>query len=63
MSEAVADEMPDAIAVAGRPDEVSDRLKEWEWLTEHPLLYPATVGTGPEQMPDNIAAIVDTFGS
>jgi alkanesulfonate monooxygenase SsuD/methylene tetrahydromethanopterin reductase-like flavin-dependent oxidoreductase (luciferase family) len=63
MSEAVPDELVDAIAIAGRPEEVRDRLREWEGLTEHPLLYPPTAGARPERVRENLAAIADTFGS
>ena len=63
MTEAVPDELVDAIAIAGRPEEVRDRLREWEGLTEHPLLYPPTAGARPERVRENLAAITDTFGS
>lgn len=62
MSDAVPDELLDAIAIAGRPDEVRDRLRQWEGLTDHALLYPATAGAGPERVRENLAAIADTFG-
>jgi probable F420-dependent oxidoreductase len=63
MSEAVPDELVDQIAVAGRPDEVRDRLAQWEGLTDHPLLYPPTAGVSPERVRENLAAITDAFGS
>jgi alkanesulfonate monooxygenase SsuD/methylene tetrahydromethanopterin reductase-like flavin-dependent oxidoreductase (luciferase family) len=63
MSEAVPDEVVDAIAIAGRPDEVRDRLREWEGLTDHPLLYPPTAGVSSERVRENLAAITDTFGA
>ncbi len=63
MSAAVPDELLDQIAIAGRPDEVRDRLKQWQGLTEQPLLYPATVGARPERVRENLAAIADTFAS
>jgi probable F420-dependent oxidoreductase len=62
MSDAVPDELVDAIAIAGRPDEVRDRLRQWEGLTEHPLLYPPTVGASPERVRENLAAIAEAFG-
>ena len=63
MSAAVSDELLDAIAITGRPDEVRDRLRQWEGLTEHALLYPATVGASPERVREQLAAIADTFAS
>lgn len=62
MAEAVPDELVDEIAIAGRPDEVRDRLTQWEGLTDQVLLYPATVGAGPERVRENLAAITDCFG-
>ncbi len=62
MAEAVPDELVDEIAICGRPDEVRDRLAQWEGLTDQVLLYPATVGAGPGRVRENLAAIVDCFG-
>ena len=62
MSEAVTDELLDEIAIAGRPDEVRDRLAQWEGLTDQVLLYPPSVGTSPERALENLHAIVDVFG-
>lgn len=63
MSAAVPDELLDAIAVTGRPDEARDRLKAWEGLSDHVLLYPPTVGAKPGRARENAAAIIETFGS
>jgi probable F420-dependent oxidoreductase len=63
MSEAVPDALVDEIAIACRPDEARDRLRQWEGLTDHPLLYPATVGARPERVRDNLTAIAEAFSS
>ncbi len=63
MAAAVSDEMLDAIAITGRPAEVRDRLKQWEGLSDQALLYPPTVGTRPERVRENLAAITETFAS
>jgi probable F420-dependent oxidoreductase len=63
MSEAVPDELVDAIAIAGRPDEAQDRLRAWDGLTDHVLLYPTSGLASPERQRENVAAIIDTFGS
>jgi probable F420-dependent oxidoreductase len=63
MSEAIPDELVDAIAIAGRPEEVRDRLRQWRGLTDHPLLYPPSAGVKPERVRENLAAIADTFGA
>jgi probable F420-dependent oxidoreductase len=61
MAAAVPDEMVDAIAIAGRPDEVRDQLKQWEALADHVLLYSPSVGMKPGRVAENVDAIIDTF--
>jgi probable F420-dependent oxidoreductase len=61
MANAVTDEMVDAIAIAGRPDEARDKLHEWRDLTDHVLLYSPSVGMGGSRLRDNVDAIIDTF--
>ncbi len=63
MAEAVPDELVDAIAIAGRPDDVRDQLGQWEGLAEHVLFYPPSVGVAPERVNQNLHAIIETFGS
>jgi probable F420-dependent oxidoreductase len=63
MAAAVSDEMLDAIAIAGRPAEVRDRLKQWEGLSDQALLYPPTIGASPERVRENLVAITETFAS
>ncbi len=63
MTAAVPDALVDEIAIAGRPDEVRDRLRLWDKLTEQPLLYPPTIGVAPGRVRENLAAIADTFAS
>ena len=62
MVDAVPDELVDAIAITGRPDEARDQLEQWRGLTDQVLLYPAAAQAGPERLRENIAAIIDTFG-
>jgi alkanesulfonate monooxygenase SsuD/methylene tetrahydromethanopterin reductase-like flavin-dependent oxidoreductase (luciferase family) len=62
MSAAVTDEMVDAIAAAGTPDEVRDRLKQWEKLSDHLLLYSPSAGMSAERIQENLTAIVETVG-
>jgi probable F420-dependent oxidoreductase len=63
MAAAVPDEMVDAIAITGRPDEVRDRLKQWEPLSQHVLLYSPSVGMKPGRVAENVDAIIDTFAN
>ncbi len=61
MVKAVPDEMVDAIAIAGRPEDVRDQLKQWDGLADHVLLYSPSVGLSPERGAENLDAIVETF--
>jgi probable F420-dependent oxidoreductase len=63
MAAAVPDEMVDAIAITGRPDEVRDRLMQWEPLAQHVLLYSPSVGMKPGRVAENVDAIIDTFAN
>jgi probable F420-dependent oxidoreductase len=62
MTAAVPDALVDEIAIAGRPDEARDKLRQWQGLTEQPLLYPTGIGMSPGRQRENLAAIADTFG-
>ncbi|MCP4038265.1 MAG: LLM class flavin-dependent oxidoreductase [bacterium] len=63
MNAAVTDELVDAIAIAGTPDQVRDQLKQWDGLAEHVLLYPPSVGVAPGRTQENLSAIIETFGT
>jgi probable F420-dependent oxidoreductase len=63
MAKAVPDALIDEIAIADKPAAARERLKQWQGLTEQPLLYPATVGASPGRVRENLAAIADTFSS
>jgi probable F420-dependent oxidoreductase len=62
MSEAIPDSLVDEIAIACTPDEARDRLKQWEGLTDQPLLYAPSVGVPPERIRANVDAMFDVFG-
>jgi probable F420-dependent oxidoreductase len=63
MTAAVPDALVDEIAIACRPDEARDRLKQWNGLTEQVLFYPPSAGVAPARVRENLAAIVDAFGA
>lgn len=63
MTAAVPDELVDAIAVAGRPDEVRQRIEQWRGLADHLLLYAPSAGVSLERVRENLGAIVETFGT
>jgi probable F420-dependent oxidoreductase len=62
MSEAIPDSLVDEIAIACTPDEARDRLKQWDGLTDQPLLYAPSVGVPPERMRANVEAMLEVFG-
>ncbi len=62
MAAAVPNELLDAIAITGRPEEARDQLQQWQGLTDHVLLYPPSMGADPARLRENVAAIIDTFG-
>ena len=61
MTAAVSDEMLDEIAVTGTPDEARERLRAWEGMADHVLLYSPSIGMNPARVQENVAAIVATF--
>ncbi len=61
MAAAVPDEMVDAIAITGRPDEVREQLNQWRTLADHVLLYSPSAGIKPARVAENVDAIIDTF--
>jgi alkanesulfonate monooxygenase SsuD/methylene tetrahydromethanopterin reductase-like flavin-dependent oxidoreductase (luciferase family) len=63
MAEAIPNGLVDEIAVACPPDEARDRLAQWSELTDEPLLYAPSVGVPPEQVRENLDAILDIFGT
>jgi probable F420-dependent oxidoreductase len=62
MAAAVPDELLDAIALTGRPEDVRDQIAQWEGLADHVLLYPPGFGVSPERVRENVEAMVETFG-
>ncbi|MCP5181349.1 MAG: LLM class flavin-dependent oxidoreductase [Pseudomonadales bacterium] len=62
MARAVPDEMVDAIAIAGTPDEAREQAKRWEKYSDHVILYSPSVGMNRARIQQNLDAIVDTFG-
>lgn len=61
MTAAVPDEMVDAIAIAGPPDEAREQLRQWAPFSDHVILYSPSVGMNPGRLQENMDAIIDTF--
>lgn len=62
MAAAVPDEMVDAIALAGTPAEVKEKIGQWKGIADHGLFYSPTVGMSRGRILENMDAIIDTFG-
>ena len=63
MAAAVPDEMVDAIAIAGTPDEVREQVQQWSRYSDHVILYSPSIGMKPNRVQENLDAIIDTFKS
>ena len=61
MAELVDDELLDAIAIAGRPDEARDRLRAWEGVADRVVLGVPWYGMDPNRQRDAISAALE-FG-
>ncbi len=61
MAAAIPDELVDAIAIAGTPDEARDRLQQWQGLCDEVLLYAPTIAVSPEDLEANHAAMFEVF--
>ena len=59
---AVPDEAVERYAVAGRPDEVRDRLADLERHVDHMILGGAWYRVPSERLAENLMAILETFG-
>jgi probable F420-dependent oxidoreductase len=63
MASLIDDELCDAIAVAGPPDEVRDRVKAWDGIADRLMVSGPWWGPSPGRMMENYQALVETFGS
>jgi probable F420-dependent oxidoreductase len=62
MADLIDDELLDAIAIAGRPDEAADRLRAWEGVAERVVLGVPWYGMDPGRQREAIAAALE-FGA
>jgi probable F420-dependent oxidoreductase len=63
MIAAVSEEMVDEFSVAGRPDDVSARLRRYDALAEHVVLFPPAWGVEPERKRENLALLIERCGA
>jgi alkanesulfonate monooxygenase SsuD/methylene tetrahydromethanopterin reductase-like flavin-dependent oxidoreductase (luciferase family) len=59
MADLIDDELLDAIAIAGRPDEALDRLSAWEHVAQRVVLGVPWYGMAPDRQRDAIEAALD----
>jgi probable F420-dependent oxidoreductase len=59
MADLIDDELLDAIAIAGRPDEALDRLSAWEGVAQRVVLGVPWYGMAPDRQRDAIEAALD----
>jgi len=62
MAELIDDELLDAIAISGRPDEAADRLKAWEGVADRVVLGVPWYGMEADRQREAIAAALE-FGA
>lgn len=54
MAELIPDELVDEIAIACTPDAFGARLQQWEHITDHPMLFPASVAVAKEHQQETV---------
>jgi probable F420-dependent oxidoreductase len=62
MAELIDDELLDAIAISGRPDEAPDRLRAWEGIADRVVLGVPWYGMDPGRQREAISAALE-FGA
>jgi hypothetical protein len=50
------------MAIAGRPDEVKDRVKPWAAVADRLMTAPPWYGTTFDRMLENGQALIEIFG-
>ncbi|MGI8773904.1 MAG: TIGR03617 family F420-dependent LLM class oxidoreductase [Actinomycetota bacterium] len=63
MTALIDDDLCDAIAVAGPPEEVRDRVKQWEGVADRLMVAGPWYGPSPQRLMENYQALVETFGT
>ena len=63
MLDLVTDDMIDALVLAGTPDEVRNKLKDFEELFETLILYCPMPWLDPQESKDNHSTMIETFSN
>jgi probable F420-dependent oxidoreductase len=59
MTAAVTEEMVDTFAVAGKPRDVAARLKAYDALADHVVLFPPSFDVAPERKAENLSLLIE----
>jgi alkanesulfonate monooxygenase SsuD/methylene tetrahydromethanopterin reductase-like flavin-dependent oxidoreductase (luciferase family) len=59
MAELIDDELLDAIAIAGRPDEAVDRLRAWDGIADRVILGVPWYGMAADRQREAISAAME----
>jgi probable F420-dependent oxidoreductase len=62
MQAAISDEIVDAIAITGTPDDCRKQLAQWDGLLDHALFYPPSFGVRHERLLENYRLMREVFG-
>lgn len=59
MTDAVSARMVDTFAVAGRPEDVNARLRRYDALADHVILFPPSFDVEPDRKAENVALLIE----
>ncbi len=62
MIAAVSEEMVDEFSVAGTADHVNDRLRRYDAVADHVVLFPPSFRIEPEKVKENLAMLIERCG-
>lgn len=63
MTSLIDDGLCDAIAIAGRIEDVKDRVREWEGVADRAMVSGPWYGPSPQRVMENYQALVEVFGT
>ncbi len=58
MAAVIPDDLVDEIAIAGSPDELPERLAQWQDITNEPMLFPASIAVPLERQAETLAHVL-----
>ena len=58
----VSEEMVDEFSAAGTSEQVNDRLRRYDGMAEHVVLFPPSFNLTPERVEENLAMLIERCG-